>query len=135
MRIDNYLIGFIIFSVIIVTGVFIVRDVNTNYNVSVSTDDFNDTYNTIDDMYDIGSGMKSHTLDADISESESWESMTKGSYSAIRLVSGTFTLIGNIINDIAETLKIPAYFVKFALAALIIAVVFGIIYIFIRFKP
>ena len=119
----------------IVTGVFIVQDINTNYNLSMSTDEFNDTYNTVDSMYDISQGMKGQTIDADISTTSSWESMTKGSYSAIRLVANTFTLIGNIINDVAEVLPIPPYFFKFAIAALTIAVVFGVIYLFIRFRP
>ena len=135
MRLDSYLIGFIVFSVFIVTGVFIVQNVNTNYNLSVSTDEFNNTYNTVDSMYNISQGMKGHTIDSDVSTTSIWESMTTGSYSAIRLVSGTFSLIGNIINDIAAVLHIPAYFIKFAMAALTISIIFGVIYIFIRFKP
>lgn len=135
MKLDEFLIGFVVFSVFIVAGVFLIGGVNTTYNYNIDTDDFNGTYDTIDDMYSLSQEMKGDTLDADIDDQESWESMTKGSYSAVRLVKNTFALFGQIAEDIAGVLNVPPFFIKFAMTALTIAVIFGVIYLFMRFRP
>ncbi len=132
---DKFLVAFVIFSVFVVTGVFIMNDVNTSYDVGASTDDFNDTYNTIDEMYNLSQDMKETTIGGEISDDEPWESMTKGSFSAIRLVVNTFTLMSNIMENIVASLPIPSYFVKFALAALTIIIIFAVIYLFIGRTP
>lgn len=135
MKLDSFLIGFVLFSVFIVGGVFLIGGVNTAYNYDISTSEFNETYDVIDDMYDLSQDMKGQTLDADIDDTESWESMTKGSYSAVRLVKNTFALFGQIAEDIGSVLHIPPFFVKFAMTALTISIIFGVIYLFMRFRP
>lgn len=132
MKLDAFLIGFVIFSLIVVTGVLMVQDVNVNYGVDVDTSDFNETYNTIDEMYDVSTGMQGHVLDTELSDTEAWESSVKGSYSAVRLVKNTFSLFSNIITSISQTLGIPSYFIKFALTAVTILILFAIIYLFMR---
>lgn len=135
MKLDSFVLGFIAFSVVILTGVAFIGDINNSYSLTMNTSDFNEVYNTINETYDIGQQMKSQTIDADISETDSWESMTKGSYSAVRIVKQTFTLSGDIINAIAIKLQIPGYFVTFAIISLLIMIVFAIIYLFMRFIP
>lgn len=134
LELDKFLLAFITFSVFIVAGVFIVGNVNNNYGDNLNTSDFSGTYNVIDDMYNLSQDMKQQTIDADINEVESWESMTKGSYSAVRLVKNTFKLIGQILEDIASTLGVPAFFIKFAIAALTISIIFAVIFLFLRYK-
>ena len=135
MELDKFMISLIIFSVMLTSGVFLIQDINVNYEKNLSTSDFNDTYNTIDKMYNLSQDMKNHTIDADISDDESWESMTKGSYSAVRLVKDTFKLFGDISNNLASALHVPSYFIKFLMAAITIMIVFAVIYLFLRFKP
>lgn len=127
MRIDEFLVAFVVFSVIVVTGVLLIGDLNTNYNLDIDTSDFNETYNTIDTMYNLSQDMKEKTIDADISDEESWESMAKGSYSALRLTKDTFGLVGDIINQVAKQLGVPAYMVTFALTVVTIVLIFAII--------
>lgn len=132
MKLDSFLIGFVIFSLIVVTGVLMVQDVNTTYGVDVDTGAFNETYDTIDEMYEISTGMQGHVLDTELSDTEAWESSVKGSYSAVRLIKNTFSLFSGIITSISETLGVPGYFIKFALTAMTISILFGIIYLFMR---
>lgn len=135
MKLDQYLMGFIIFSLIVVSGVLIIQDVNTNYDLDMSTEEFNSTYNTIDSMYNISQDQNDDVLGQEIDEEDPIDSAVTGSYSAIRLIYSTYDLIGNIIRDIASTLHIPAFFITFALTALTISIMFGIIYLFVRFRP
>lgn len=138
MRIEAFLIGFILFSLFIVTGVFIINDVNKNYTdimeENISTSDFNNTYNTIDNMYNISQGQKEAVIGGELTEGDITESSFKGTITAIRMVRSTFTLIGNIITDIYNTLGVPSFLIKFALTILTIAVIFGIITIILRFR-
>lgn len=135
MRLDHLLIGFVLFSVFVVTGVLVIGDVNENYGLTMSTDQFNDTYDTIDEMYEISRAQYNDTVGADIDDDDSYDSYVTSSFSAVRMVYKAFDIIGNIIRDIASTLHVPAYFVTFALTALLISIIFGIIYLFVRFRP
>jgi len=136
MRIDLFLISLIMFSAIVVTGTYMIDDVNTNYGLDLSKDDFNETYNVINDMYPIVDTMENKTLDVDIAGGgESWESMTKGTYSTARGVKNTFSLFGSMLNAISKTLKLPKYLVQFLLLAITISIVWAVVYMVMRFKP
>lgn len=138
MKLESFLIGFIIFSVFVVAGVFIMADINTNYEgiieSNLSTSEFNSTYNTIDTMYNISQAQKEQVIGAELEETNVIDTSYKGAFSAIRLIRNTFSLLGNIINDVARVIHIPSFFVKFALAGVTILVIFGIISIILRFK-
>lgn len=117
-------------------GINVVDDLSTNYNKNIDTSDFNNTFNSIDDMYSLSQDMKNDTLDNDISgDDEAWESMTKGSYSATRNVRSTFGVIGNIANDLSDIFNLPPYLTVFFMTAITVSVVFGAIYLFMRFRP
>jgi len=132
MKLDAFLISFVIFTAIVISGVLIIEDVNTSYNVTMNTSDFSDTFNTTSDMYDITQGMNEHTLEGELSDDNIVDSTFKGSFSAVRLVKNTFTLFTNILNDISGVLGVPSFFVELAVIALTIAVIFAMIYIFMR---
>ena len=138
MKLEAFLIGFVIFSVFVVGGVFIMADINVNYNGiiedNLSTSEFNNTYNTIDEMYNISQAQKEQVIGAEISEQNVADTSYKGTFSAIRLVRSTFKLLGNIINDLARVVGIPSFFIKFAITALTIAIIFGIISVILRFR-
>ena len=129
LSLDKFAIGFVIFSIFVVIGVTMIADINTNYETSIDTNNFNSTYNVINQTYDLSQDIKDDTVDADISDQESWQSMAKGSYSAVRLMTQTFNLIGAIMNDIAITLGISAVIVKFAITIISLAIFFAIIYL------
>ena len=133
MDLERLVLSFMIFSVVMVAGVFLLQDVDSNYDdVNLDTSDFNSTFNTIDNMYNITQDQKAQVLGNEIEEADALDSSIKGAYSAVRLVSNTFSLFGNIINDVASILPIPKYFVVLALTAMTAIVTFGIIYLFIR---
>lgn len=137
MRFDYMLIGFLIFSLFVLGGVAMINDLDDSYEdtVNMTDEDFGEVYNTIDEMYDTTSSAKEKTLEGDISDSESWESMTKGSYSAVRLVTGSFKLFTDITNAIALKLSIPQFIIKIAFIIFTISIIFGIVYMIFRFIP
>lgn len=137
MRFDSLLIGFIVLSLFVVGGAMILNDLNNSYsdqNINLSDDDFGDVYNTIDEMYDVAENSKDDALGGDITEEESWSSMTKGSYSAIRLITGSFKLFTDITNAIASKLGIPQFITQAAFIAFSITIVFGLIYMIFRYN-
>lgn len=136
MRFDAMLVGFLILSLFLFGGSMMIADINRNYDdVNMSSEDFDGTFDYIDDMYSITSDAKEKTLEGDTSETDSWESMTKGSYSAVRLVKGSFGLFSNVSGSIAKKLQIPLPFTKVAFIAFSIAIIFSIVYMIFRFIP
>ena len=62
--------------------------------------------------------------------------MIKGAYSSIRLVSSSFKITGDIVDEISSEIGIPedSYFRLAAKASILIMVIFSLIYLVFRFK-
>lgn len=139
MNFANMLIGFLLVAVVFFIGTFMIVDLNNNYreeNISIESEDFNDTFNYIDEIYDISSDGKDKTLDAEIEGgSESWESMTKGSYGAVRLIGKSFGLMENVTTSMAAVIGVPGILKDIAVVGFGITIIFGIVYMIFRYKP
>lgn len=137
MRFDQILIGFLLFAFFVIGGTLIITDINSNYDdVNISDDKFAGVYDKVDEVYGIQQDAQEDTLGGEIegASDETFESMTKGSYSAIRLMTGTIPLFTNITNTIATELGIPPFIPKIATIAFMITLIFGLIYLIFRFS-
>lgn len=138
MRFDVMLGGFLLLALFVLGGSFMIADMNANYGsegVNMSDDKFQGVYDKVDEVYGITSDAKDKTLNADIENTDSWESMTKGSYSAVRLVSGSVPLFTNITNTIAAEVGVPPFIVIIAYTAFLLVIIFNIIYMIFRYEP
>ena len=138
IKFDSMLIGFLILTLFIVGGTAMMVDLNTNYEeagVNISTEKYGSVYNSTDEMFGIAEDGDDKLFQGDISETDSWESMTKGSYSAVRLVKGSFSLFNNIASAIAIKMGIPTFIVNIAYIAFFLTVIFSVIYMIFRFIP
>lgn len=140
LRIENYFIAFIVFTLVIVAGMGIITDVNTNYNVTMGKEStFNTTYDRANKMYNdtyaTSSSMKSDVADADISEDTTENSMFKGAFTAVRSSVGIFSIVGGLINDVGGALGIPEVFLSLAIATFLIIIAMALIYLIFRFRP
>jgi len=137
VRFDQILIGFLLFAFFVIGGTLIITDINSNYDdVNISDDKFAGVYDKVDEVYGIQQDAQEDTLGGEIegASDETFESMTKGSYSAIRLMTGTIPLFTNITNTIATELGIPPFIPKIATIAFMITLIFGLIYLIFRFS-
>jgi len=138
MRFDLMLIAFLMVTFFVVGGTMMITDINNNYGsmgVNISDDDFTEVYDTSQDIYEISAGAKEATLEGEIEGgSTSWESMIKGSYSALRLIRSSFTLFTNITNAVAKKIGIPEFIVSIAFTIFALLIIFGIIYMLFRYK-
>jgi len=137
MRLDNFLLGVLLASVFIVGGSLIFGDTINTYGLNTTTEDagFNNVYDTINETYDISMDMKSSTLDAETEGSdESWESLVKGAYGAVRLVRNSFILSDDMLHAVSKHLGVPEFIVDAAIIAILILIIFAIIYLVFRFK-
>lgn len=140
MMLKNVLISMVIFSLFVTTGVLIMGNINSNYSgltgfSNMTTGKFDNISSTIDDTYSLSSDMKTEALDADLEgEENAWDSTVKGSYSAVRKLTTPLTVVGGIINEIADQIGIQSYMVTFAITIITITIVFGIVYLIFRFR-
>ena len=145
---EKIMITFLLISGMILTGVAMINDLDDSYdsiNMSDSADEFGEVYNTIDDIQGIGQDIKNSSLDSDIVDTDSWESMTKGSYSAIRLIPQTFSLYHALATSIGNTMGMscevgigssPAcYWIDIGFISFMIIVATAVVYMIFRFKP
>ena len=140
LKLENYFIAFIVFTLIIFAGVGLITDVNTSYNVSIGQESaFNTTYSRAqsmyNDTYDAGIEMKGKVVDADISEDTTENSMFKGAFSALRTLTNLFGIVGGVVNDIGSVIGVPTVFINLAIISFLIILSMAIIYLVFRFKP
>ena len=113
-----------------------IADLNSNYATSnISDEKFGGVYQKVDEVYGIQQDAEDKTLGGDIEQAndETFESMTKGSYSAIRLMTGTIPLFTNITYTISDELKINPIFPKVAIISFLITLTFMLVYMIFRF--
>lgn len=137
-RLEKLMVGMLIFSIVVVSLVFVIGDINHNYGTDIGTSDLTGVYDTINDTYNITQDIEGKAIDAELSTAtdETWNSMVKGSYSGVRspfkMAKGAFSILGSIFNSLARTLGVPSYFIVFTITIIFITLVFGIIYLVMR---
>ena len=136
MRLDLFVIGIALFGLIMFLGVNIAADLESNYdNVTISTSKFN-----LSEL-NKGSEVKQDALDqsnrvvgegGEIDDDATEDSMFKGAFKALRLTKNSVGYSTSIINELGKELKVPEEFVSFGLLVIMIAVIFGVIFIIFR---
>lgn len=138
MKLEGFLIGFVLFSVFIVGMVYVIGDINENYQgiiaSNLSSSEFNETYNNIDEMYNLSNDQSEQIFGSDLESDNFVDTAYKGTFAALRQIRNTFSLLGDLFQDLVKQLGIPSFFVKFAMTALLLTIIFGIIAYVLRFK-
>lgn len=130
------LFGFLFFAAVVVSGVFLIGDINANYDLNIDNSSFSETYNTVDEIYNITRDSEQDLYESDISEEELWSSMTKGGFKSILNVAfSTPELLEAIMKDIATTLGLPPFVVRFVFAGFFILLVALAFYFVMRLTP
>jgi len=140
LKIENYFLAFILFTLIIIAGIGLTTDINKNYNTTIGQEDeFNTTFTRAEKMYNTtystSREMEQKVVDADISEDTTENSMFKGAFSAVRNSFVSLGVVGGLINDIGGIIGVPLVFMKLGIASFLIIITMTIIYLVFRFRP
>ncbi len=138
-QLDKFVISLMLLGLIVLVGALVIGDVNntySDYGANMTAEDFNDTYNKINELFEITEGMQNDTFGGEIdSGGDELDSAIGGSYSALRLIRNTFGLFRAMVTDAADLFKVNPIFITFAIAIVIALIVFAIIYLVLRFRP
>lgn len=143
MRFEQAIIGFMLITVFTIGAVVMIGDMQSSYEdigVNMSRSDAEDywdpVFNTTNDIYNLSESLYNSTLSANTEGGvESWESMTSGSYSAVRMVTKTTEFFKNMGMAIALALKIDPVFVTIGWTIFVVILIFSAIYMVFRFIP
>ena len=119
IQLDKWVITFVVFGVFVTGSLLVIGDLKSNYNPNMNTTDFNDTYETVDDMYDLSRDMENKTIGEEINDENVIDMIIKGAFLALKQIKNTF--------------NIPDIFINAAITVMILAVIFALIYLFMRF--
>lgn len=153
VSLDKLVLSVIVFFVLIIGGVLIVHDVETNYadeNVDMGINqylnntwhtttgtDINDyDYNSLNSSSELYSNSEDYQSRAlgELGDGTTEDEMFAGSFSAIRLITTPISLLKSVLNEVAINIGIPGIFVQYAFIALTIMVMFGVIYLVFRVR-
>lgn len=138
MKLDQYLIAIILASLILVVGIGIIWDVNTNYAPYGAhiDDEFSALNNTARSVINTSTAfagdMKEKSFGEEVTTLDALNTVIRGSFSAVRLVTSSFKMINDLVFIVADRLGVPDIFLKILIAVITIMVVFAVIRIFTR---
>jgi hypothetical protein len=135
LQLDKWVIAFVIFGVIIAGGLLITVDIEKTYDVTINDSahgSWNELTGLINETYGISTDMSGKATGEDVEDTGMLESLLRGSYLALKQVKNTFSMFTSVIEIIALELGIPAFFLTAAMAVMTIAVIFALIYLFMR---
>lgn len=140
MRFDLIIVGLLVVTAFFTGGLLMVNDFRNTYNstgVNFTVDEFEGTFDYMNDAFGLNDDTEQDVLEMDLEGTDqSWESMTKGSYSGVRNVAGnTFGLFKNLTYSVSNVLLIPPIFTQIAFVAFSTLALFSIIYMIFRFRP
>ncbi len=140
MRLDLVLVGLLVVTVFFAGGLIMVNDFRNTYNdtgVNFTVDEFEGTFDYIDDAFGLAGDTEDNVLGMELEGTDqSWESMTKGSYSGVRRVAtSSFGLFKNLTFTVSNVLQIPPIFTQIAFVAFSLLLIFSIVYMIFRFRP
>lgn len=150
MKIEQFLIGLVFFSVIMVAGSMIFYDTAViQYEMDPDMADFesaenasntSSTYNILQEMRD-DIGLRSEqellgnaTSGVGTGDEDTSESLYKGAFKVLMFIPNTFRLMDAIAKDIIRKVEISPIFLTFFTAVLLISVVFAVIYLIWRMR-
>lgn len=137
MQLDKFIIGILMFSLVIVGGFFVFEGISDSYDLDIDKYDagYNDTFDISEELYGNVGEIKNATLYSEVEGGDqNWESLIKASYKSITLVPKSINLLFNMINEVAVHMGIPSWLLTFLFAIIMISVIFGIIYMIFRYK-
>jgi len=139
MQLDKFVIGLVIFFVMITASTMIISDIDSTYrssgtNMSVTEYMGNLTVQAETQAGTYGAADTMHTkiLGEEVDPLGTGDSMFLGSFKAIKVITTPIGVVKNIMVEISNELGIDPIFTKFAFIALMISILFTIVYIVFR---
>jgi len=137
MGLDKFAIGIVLFMVMVMGSLMLIGDLNTNYEgVNIDASDlkqYNDTFNQ-SEFTALTNTMNGFIIGGEVDDDQIENSMFKGAFSALRLITLPFRVTGQVIMLTVQLLGIPAFFQIAAIIILGLFVMFGMIYAVLRLR-
>tara|TARA_R100000656_G_scaffold114808_1_gene87302 strand:+ start:11407 stop:11817 length:411 start_codon:yes stop_codon:yes gene_type:complete len=134
MKLDQFAVAVLMFSSIIVAGLLVVDDINTQYadqNVSIDKSDFANISDSSEELYNYSADMYGFISESDTGP----DALLKAAYSALRLTVTPFKVAGQYINTVANVLQIPPQLITWFIGAMAVLFAFALVYLIFRFIP
>lgn len=115
------------------TGILL-SNINTNYAefTQFEDDSYSNVTSSMDQLANTTNDMRSIVLKGNTTSMTSLDTMIAGAYSAIRLITAPIEVIDGIFKVLTSALRLPPFIADFALVAIIVTIIFSIIYLIFR---
>ena len=131
MGLDKFAIGIVLFMVMVMGSLMLIGDLNTNYegvNIDASElQQYNETFNQ-SEFTALTNTMNGFIIGGEVDDDQTENSMFKGAFSALRLITLPFKVTGQMIMLTVQLLGIPVFFQIAGVIILGLFVMFSIIF-------
>jgi len=135
MELADYIIGFIVFSMVILGTSSLIGSLGADYSYDIDTD-MNSTYSRMSELTSTVSEVQNETIGetSELSWSTFGNLIFKGPVRAVRLVGSSLTVAEGIAVDAQNTGYIPGWFTQGVVGIISITVLFLIIAAIIKWR-
>lgn len=126
MKLENYLIGLVIFSIVIIASTAMLGGLHTTYSFPIETQSAG-IYSKLNETSTLSQEIGESVRGTKINEASGWEVLASGALSAIKMVLTNFIIVQSLITDISLAIGIPAEIYTAIITIILIMIVFAII--------
>ena len=134
MRLDKYLVAFVVLGLIVTVGLLVMGDVNTNYGTNLSDSDFDEGNfsGLVEKMYVDSGVIKDKAIAGEVEDENFLTTLVKGAYRAVKQVTNSFSIVVVGMENITSVLGLPPIFAKALYAVIVLMVIFALIYLYMK---
>lgn len=128
---SDYIIGIIIFTIVIVSGITLLAQVNTINPDTIDSDrlgEFNKTFNVLGDITDT-----TDDLEKSVTESSTeygifgvLNSLINSAWNTLKLLFNSFRFMDGVFNGLSVMFGVPVFVAQLIIALITVVIVFGI---------
>lgn len=137
MRLDTFIIGFLLCAFMLLGGLLILKDQGSKYGVGVNETLIGDVEGLLNVVNSNASNIKDDTLAEEVTSNRAWDNIVNQAkaYQGITKIWQFIKLPMQLINKLAIVFFIDKIFINIIAVIILIAITFSIIYTYMRFQP
>jgi len=135
MGLDKFVTGIILFIMMVMGSIFFISDLNTNYEgVNIDSSELQEFNSSTGKLINLSDSMSGFIIGGEIDDDTTENSMFKGVFSSLRLITIPFEIAGELLLLFVSILGIPPIFQSLTVLLISIFIIFGLIFIIMRIK-
>lgn len=134
MRIDTYIVSFLLACMMLVGGFLFIGANMAVYNVTMDNSSFSDVNIYVQEVYNDTEEMRSLVEGSEVTSDDAWNDILARALAAVKSIPGLVGIPFKMLNAVTDAFHIPPVFKDLFVIIFLVLIVFALIYMHYRFQ-